>query len=185
MRLIKLLCLASTLLPASLLAATVTLDPSDGNITGLAGQPIGWGFTIINNSPVEWISFTESILVGESNPLLGVYSDFVGPQGGPTTFSVQPLDTWTESFSDASQTGIGEYLIDPSAVSGAQDSGVIRVMWEQFAGDPSTCNCSPAAFSQDVPFQLTVSNAPEPGAAWLAAVGCVWLLRRRRLSAEE
>ena len=172
MRLIKLLCLASTLLPASLLAATVTLDPSDGNITGFAGQPVGWGFTIINSSPVEWISFTESILVGETNPLLGVYSDFVGPQGGPMNFSLEPLDTWTESFSDATQTGIGEYLIDPSAVSGAQDSGVIRVMWEQFAGDPSTCNCSPAAFSQDVPFQVTVANAPEPGAAWLAAVGC-------------
>src|SRR6185369_9282233 len=61
--------------------------------------------------------------------------------------------------------------IDPGAAVGDTNSGEIRVVWESFDGDPSTCNCIPAQFSADIPFQVTVTNTPEPSAVWLIGGG--------------
>jgi hypothetical protein len=91
-----------------------------------------------------------------------------------------PSSLWTETYSHAIQTGIGEYLVAPGTPVGAQDSGVIRVEWDQWDGDPATCNCSPAQFSQDLPFQVTVASTPEPDLRWIAALGSPLLILGRR-----
>lgn len=181
MRTITMLCLTLLAALTPLRAATITLDPSSGDIIALPGVPSGWGFTVTNDSSVDTISFTGSVLVNETNPGLGLYIDLIGPQGGPAAdATLWPLGTWTEGFSDALQTGVGEFVVDPSAPLGAQDSGLIRVQWDEWAGAPATCNCSPAQFSADLPFQVTVGSVPEPESIWMVALGCSLLIIRLR-----
>jgi hypothetical protein len=182
MRLNLAVCVTFLSLCTSVTAATISLDPLSGSVDGQPGQPAGWGFTILNDSPVNWISFTNSLLIGETNPSVGGYVDFIGAQGGPVGFALPPLMTWIEAFSDPSQTGVGEFMIDPNAPAGALDSGSIRVTWEQFSNDPAICDCIPAAFSADLPFQVSVdSGAPEPGTVWLTVIGgALWLIGRQR-----
>src|SRR5579864_2695960 len=94
--------LVLALLAAPLAASVVTPDPADGNLSGAPGDTIGWGFSV-TNTPVGWISFTQSLLVNETNPSLGSYTDLIGPQGGPVNFALDPNSVWTESFSWSTQ----------------------------------------------------------------------------------
>ena len=186
MRTTILLCAAFLALPALGEAVTIQFNPPSGVVDGEQGSLVGWGFTIYNDSSTDWVSFSGSALVDESNPVLGSYSDFLGPQGGPTDFALAPLATWTQPFSDPNLTGVGEYAISASAVPGAVDSGSIQVMWDDFTGDPTTCSdCYGGSFSVDVPFQVTVdgqtSSVPEPGSLWMVLIGgaCFAGVRRR------
>lgn len=187
MRTTILLCAAFLTLPALGQAVTITFNPVSGAVDGVPGSLVGWGFTIYNESSTDWVSFSGSALVDETNPALGSYMDLLGPQGGPSDFSVAPLATWTQVFNDPDQTGVGEYAISMSAVPGAVDSGSIQVMWDDFTGDPTTCgDCFDGSFSQDVAFQVTVdgqttSSVPEPNTLWLALIGgaCFAGMRRR------
>jgi hypothetical protein len=178
MRVITFLCCVSLFTPA-VLPANILLAPDSGSISGLPGSAIGWGFVITNDSQVDWISFEGSVLINETNPGLGSYMDFIGPQGGPQNALLGRAGMWSESFSDAMQTGIGEFLIAPGTPLGALDSGDIHVFWESWDGDPATCKCGPAEFSADLPFQVT-AEAPEPDSFWVLLAGGVWLLLRQR-----
>jgi hypothetical protein len=181
MRTLTLLCLTCAAVTAPLPAATITLDPPSGDISLLPGQPFGWGFTITNDNLLDTISFTGSVLVNETNPGFGGYTDFIGPQGGPSLeATLGPSEVWTEAFSDTNQTGIGEFLLAPGTPGGAQDSGSIRVEWDEWDGDPVTCNCSAAQFSEDVSFQVSASSVPEPASLGMAALGGALLLFGRR-----
>ena len=190
MRTTILLCAAFLTLPALGQAVTITFNPVSGAVDGVPGSLVGWGFTIYNESSTDWVSFSGSALVDETNPALGSYMDLLGPQGGPSDFSVAPLATWTQAFSDPDQTGVGEYAIGISAVPGAVDSGSIQIMWDDSTGDPLTCSdCYGGSFSQDVAFQVTVdgqttSSVPEPGSFWMVLIGgaCFAAMRRRYAS---
>ena len=101
---------------AALHAGTVTLDlnPLGGSITGGPGDTVGWGFKL-TNSTADWISVTSSALTFETNPSLGVYTDFIGLQSGPLpSFALAPSTFWSETFDGVSQ-GIGSYAISSSA----------------------------------------------------------------------
>jgi hypothetical protein len=50
------------------------LDPLSGNIAGMPGANIGWGFTIANTTD-QWLFFTLSTLDFETNAALGTYTD--------------------------------------------------------------------------------------------------------------
>ncbi|HLK61820.1 MAG TPA: PEP-CTERM sorting domain-containing protein [Bryobacteraceae bacterium] len=168
-----------TLLAACLPAATLSIDPVSGIAAGGAGDTVGWGFSVFNTDPLQSISFSQSVLINETNPLLGVYTDFIGPQGGPDNFSVDPNSTWSEGFDLASQSGLGSFQIDPNAVIGSSDSGSIRVFYNLADGTPE---------SVDVPFTVQVqapSAAPEPETWSLLLVGLGLVLgsRQRRRSA--
>jgi hypothetical protein len=175
MRTTILLCASFLALPALGQAVTIVFNPPA--VDAVPGALAGWGFTIYNESSTDWVSFSGSALVDETNPALGTYTDLLGPQGGPTNYALGPLATWTQPFSDPNQTGVGEYAISISAVPGAVDSGSIRVMWDDFTSDPTTCNdCFGGSFSQDVAFQVTVdgqttSSVPEPGSLWMVLIG--------------
>src|SRR5689334_816695 len=86
-------------------AASVSLIPENGSITGVAGQTAGWGFDVVNDSPFQWISFATSFLINETNPSLGVYVDLIGAQGGPVNFALAPQTPWTEGFSGPDGAG--------------------------------------------------------------------------------
>lgn len=166
-------------LATRLSAASVQLEPLNGQVQGIPGSAVGWGFSIVNDSPVDWISFAVSFLVNETNPSLGTFIDLIGPQGGPSNFVLAPSQPWTQAFSEVDFTGVGLYLIDPAAIPGALNSGQIRIVWETFNGDPFSCNCDPTQSTMDFDVQIGVAAAaPEPGSLWLWIGGASLLALR-------
>jgi hypothetical protein len=180
-----------TILLFSMLAAAVsanadvvlTLDP--GTLKGAPGQTVGWGFTLTSD-PFFWISAVTSSPILESNPGLGQYNDLVGALGGPDGALGPARPDWTLSFEAGNQTGFAEFSIDPDAVPGTVDSGLLDLNYELFSDNPFRCSDCAVGFADlQVPFQIEVvapaASAPEPDAAWLAAAGTIalWLRRRR------
>jgi hypothetical protein len=180
--------LIATLVGVSLTAfatadTLVMLNPTSGDLTGAPGDSVGWGFDIQNTSSGLWVSFTQSFLLNETNPSVGMYTDLIGPQGGPVNFELGPNTSWDEAFDAAAQSGVGSFLIDPAAVIGSVDSGSIRILWDEYTGDPQTCSdCRATEFSVDLPFSVTVDPVPEPSTIWLALAGglLVGVRRMRR-----
>ncbi len=184
------LTLSSLLLLAACGAAQasviVNLDPPSGNITGWAGDSVGWGFTLTSDS-TAWISVLTSFLIDETNPALGAYTDFIGSQGGPVNAVLAPgAPPWTETFDSNSQLGVGSFSIDPSAAIGATDSGILNVEYETFSGDPNVCGSCDTGFADTTAaFSIQVTPTPEPRAlGWLTGfillVGQASGLSRRR-----
>jgi hypothetical protein len=182
---------------AHLSAGTVDLQlsPLDGAIAGLPGDHIGWGFTITNNSGL-WLFFTSSTLDSETNPgLLANYTDYMGINNGNDTLGPLPVvdnnlgTTWTATYSFLSQTGVGDYQIDPGAGIGLSDSGTITIYYQGFDCNPNVCSpnetdgTASAAFS--VSTQTPASTVPEPASTVplaVSALGWAGLLLRRRFA---
>src|SRR5260370_33029050 len=107
-----------TLLAGKLAAATISIDPVSGIAAGSPGDIVGWGFSAYNTDLLQSISFSQSVLINETNTLLRVYLDLIGPQGGPDNFSLDPNSTWSEGFDFSNQFGLGYFAIDANAVTG-------------------------------------------------------------------
>lgn len=178
-------------------APILTLDQPD--LVGLPGQAVGWGFQATNQIQTappageepEWITFTGSLLLSESNPSIGVYVDLIGSLGGPENFVLPPgYGPWTVGFDFSQFLGLGIYFIEPQVVPGAVNSGVIRVLYERWSDDPNQCGeCNLGSGELDLAFSVTVTDTlpepvPEPGTwalvagAWLAVMG--WRQHRAR-----
>jgi hypothetical protein len=46
---------------------------------------------------------------------------------------------WTQTFDSLNQTGIGSFTLDPGAIPGSSDSGVILVLYASYVGGPNVC----------------------------------------------
>jgi hypothetical protein len=160
------------LLAGSLPATTFSTLPGSGVLTGAPGETVGWGFSSTNDDFFQSISFSQSILVNETNPLLGIYIDLIGPQGGPVNFAVDAGQTWSEGFSNVNQVGLGTFTIDPGAAPGSSDSGSIRVFFNFADSTPG---------SIDVPFFVFVAgdSVPEPVTGWMILLGGTGMVLRR------
>ena len=138
-------------------------DPPDGVLSGLAGSTVGWGFTV-QSDPLAWTSITGVLLLGESNPRLGVFIDLITPQGGPVS-GVLPAGApdWVQAFNALNFLGLGSYSIDPLATAGDQDEGTFLVLYETFSDNPATCGgCFVDSGAAFLPFAVNVVDAPEP-----------------------
>ena len=170
--------------PLSANTANLTLLPS-GSILGTPGGPAsGWGFRLDWESPVgDWLSVTVSSLTFETNPGMGAYSDFIGPQGGPTDNAMAPDTSWIEAFSLATSQGIGEYAVYGSQPLGAYNSGTLVVNYDLFDGDPMLGASQIDSGQLSAPFGVTA--VPEPSSLILVALMLVplgwrvWMVRRR------
>jgi hypothetical protein len=148
----------------SLSAAGVTLllNPPGGALLILPGQTSGWDFTLDNPTP-DWISVTSSALTFESNPSLGVYSDFIGLQGGPLpSFAVAPFDSWSQAFDGVSQ-GLGSYTVFLSSAPFAEDTGLVMVNFDVFNGDPTNGGAQTGSSSVTAPFTVDIAAPPATG----------------------
>jgi len=146
---------------------SITIDPSNGSIQGEAGSQVGWGFTLANTS-TDWISVVASNLIDQTDPGLGEYSDFIGPQGGPRASVVAPLASWNEAYDFSQDLGLGSFAISAPAAAGAVDSGIIDVQLAFYSENPNLCHtCSVGFETVDVPFSVTVAGTPEPSSEFL------------------
>lgn len=165
----------------------VSLIPASATISGHPGQTIGWGFHVTPDASY-WTSFSSSFTILETNPALGIYTDFIGAQGGPVNFTLPPASAnWNQAFSNNAQTGLGSFTIDSAALAGDTDSGLLAVDYTFYTRDPSSCGfCFAANAETLIPF--TVQAVPEPGTGllFIAAVSVVAILAHfRNLAAKR
>jgi len=188
-------------------STTLTLDPTDGALTGLPGTTVGWGFTFTNDADFAVITGTEFCTSASSDlpagclladPSFGTYTDFAGSQFlviGPSP-ETSPI---TQPFDNIGMTGMGSFAIDPSA-SGAV-TGDIVVTYDLYSLSPNDPDftlddeisggnvlIAPASITAGAP-----TATPEPGLLPLLAAGLLGVVmwqsprfrRKERLAARR
>jgi hypothetical protein len=160
--------------------AALTLTPASGVVWGApGGAATGWGFSLQWDGVTNWLSVTSVQFQFQTNPGLGTFTDFMGPQGGPVDFAVQPATTWSQAFNFGASQGLGAYQVAAGQPLGAQNSGSLVVNYDVFDGDPGTVGTY--VTSGSVAANATV-NAPEPLALGeLAAMVLGVFIARRKL----
>jgi hypothetical protein len=177
------LCMAAALTGVPAGAATLQLNPPD--ISGVAGEVIGWDVTIENDT--NYVIVESSIFCTGpysdscANPL-GVYTDLIGPAFvfvGPSNSPVGP-------------TPVGTFEINAGASVGDTVSGTIFITYSLYSRSPEDPDFNPiddrievdpaylsAAASVTVVDQTPI---PEPATSALFGVGlsAVALFVRRR-----
>jgi hypothetical protein len=164
---------------AAIAGPIVTFDLSGGAISGAPGDTIGWGFTV-QSDPGMMTSFLSSFTLFETNPSIGSYTDFIGAQGGPVGFTLPAgAADWIEPFDPIQQTGAGSFTIDPGALIGAQDNGVIHIEYQLFPSTSSSLCDTFCSGSIELPFQVTVvAPVPEPATWGMGLMGLALLTIR-------
>jgi hypothetical protein len=178
---------------------TLTLDPTNGTLTGAPGQTVGWGFTLDNSTDYLLVTGTQFCGGGSTPPFcnalspnLGTYTDFAGPQFlvvGPTPES----PSLSQTYDNTLQTGLGSFAINPTAALGSSVTGSIELTYDLYSVDPNAPNFNPNADQISVGNFLVTGatvdvaspvSVPEPGtlplmAAAMGAFGLVCARNRR------
>ena len=154
---------------------TLTLLPVSGNVAGLPGTVVGWGFTLTFNDPSDWVILTGSAFTG--SPVYGTYVDYLSLAtaplyvAGPAPESSIVQQTWDFS----SKLGIGEFDINATAVPGAVIAGNLIVHYSVFSQDPNDPNFNPDTSTVVADATLSaaaqVDVAPEPSSLLLMLGG--------------
>jgi len=181
----KLIWQAVMLVAAAQLAhasALLTLSPASGVISGYAGTTIGWGYTITNTDPGEWLVLDDFSISPAIPSYLGTFTDF-------TAFNfilVGPSSAVSQDFDPVLLTGVGSFTIAPNAPTGAQFFGIV-MEYDLFSVDPTSGDFDPVLDTISTGNQLEdpagINIVPEP-ATWLAMVAAFGLLgglARKRL----
>ncbi len=122
-------------LTASADPVSLSLTPSSGTVSGMPGDTVGWGYTIDNGTD-DYLIVANSYfcepgqdpLFTTCTPALGTYNDFIATNGT----LIAPDDMGNQSFDAGAGSGVGEYVIDPSATPGESDAGSIVVLYDLF-----------------------------------------------------
>jgi hypothetical protein len=164
---------------------TLTLTPSSGTVSGLPGDTVGWGFSLDNDTG-DYLSVANSYFCAGTedpafttcSPTLGAstYTDFIANNG---TF-LNPDTSTSQSFDAATQSGVGEYTIDSSALAGQMDTGTIVVLYNLYDANFDQAGGT-MELSAPAEVQITgaISAVPEPRLAMLLALGLAALIARR------
>jgi hypothetical protein len=181
-RLLSVTALAVVMTGTMASAPLLTLNPSNGVVSGTPGSTVGWGFTLSNDSGFlvpSLIVFCEGAFNAGCTPTFGTFTDFAAQAQfnvvGPTV---------TETFNNATQQGIGSFTINSNAPTSVSDVGTIFLVYDTFSCNILDDNCNPTqtAFSQllsapaSVNIVGTAAAVPEPGTACFAAVGLALLV---------
>jgi hypothetical protein len=167
--------IAFTILAVSMLCSiawadgvpTLTLDPTNGAISGAPGATIGWGFTITNATDFLVVSSSDFCVGAITSPCsngLGTYADFIGPQFqvvGPSPEST----SLTQALDLLAQTGMGSFTINPGALPGDSVTGEIVVTYDLFSVDPNSPTFNPTLDTVSTGDMLTAgASVSVPGA---------------------
>jgi hypothetical protein len=164
---------------------SISLSPSSGPVTGGPGQAVGWGFTLTDSSPTDFIVLGNSSFVG--TPLYGSYTDYIASSSqlyvaGPFPESSNIVSPWNQ----ASQWGTGEFDLYSTDPVGTIFSGVLNIQYDVFSVDPNDPSFVPdvdtvgsGTFSENISVEVT----PEPS-TWtlmlLPFAGLIFFAARRQ-----
>lgn len=162
--------LSLTLGGAAHAAPLLTLNPSVGPAYAQPGDTTGWGFTLTAD-PLEWTTIIGTVVLNQTLPTLGQFTDFISGQGGPLGGVLGPgAPDWVQYFDPFSGTGFGSYRIDPSALPGDVDTGTFLVLYETFSDNPNTCgSCFTGSGALTVDYAVVAT--PEPSTWVLGLLG--------------
>lgn len=155
------------LFSVSSLAADIyafSLIPAGGNIGGAPGAPIGWGYSIENQSSSLWLVTTN--LDG------GVFQ-----HGTPSIFfdfpDLAPGETVTVTYDAALFTGLQQLVWDTTAPVGFINSGSFVLGAEWWSGDPlNSGQFQFVAPDASASYTATVVT-PEPATGAIAVLAAV------------
>jgi hypothetical protein len=195
-RILQLSFAAACLTLAVRATPTFSFDAAGGNLTGVAGGTVGWGFMISDPNEFVFISQTNFCPVSATVlsdvpvncPLTAEYNSFAfnTPIIGPSPDS----PTLTESFNPATSMGYGNFNIASNAPPGPI-VGEIAIIYDLFTGDPNT---DPNAnqiggdtlFTLDASITVINPSTPEPESMALMALGlAIAAAAGRRLKSGE
>lgn len=152
---------------------TFTLIPPSGEVEGAPGQTVGWGFTLMNNTPNYVIVDSSNYCGVGGNP---IFTDCTTPYNPPTQFGpsygtytdyiasnttvLAPGQTLTEDFDATTMTGVGAYMIYPTAPVGAMDTGNIFISYYTCSTNPFTVGCASSSGDMflSAPASVTVTS---------------------------
>jgi hypothetical protein len=167
-------CMGTFALAGTVNSYTFTLDPSSGNIEGTPGSTIGWGYTITNDSTVDWLVTV--------NLASDAFSDGT-PDASLFAFPLlAPLATVTVPYDPSINGGLFALTWDSTAIAGFVDDGDFTLSAEWWTGSP----LAGGSFIQDTPDQTASYSAtvaspgttvPEPNSMVTLAVGLLVLLK--------
>lgn len=124
------------------------LIPSSGNVSGMAGSTVGWGYSITNQSSADWLVTTnltaDSFLDG--TPSLVFDFPIVGPG-----------QTATETFNASTGVGLYQLTWDANAPMGFVNSGDFVLSAQWWNGNPANGG-------------TLIADAPDTSAAYAATV---------------
>lgn len=185
MKRLILLGFALTLLACPAMASpTLTLLPTNGDISGQPGTTIGWGFSITN---------TENFLIPTSfqflpSSTLGTFTDFTG-EPFYNFFVVGPGypdgTTVTQAFDPNLGTGVGSFTIANTASLWQSAIGNIIMTYDLYSVSPYEWDSlgyvpDPIATDQVLTVAARVNVVPLPGAVWLLGSGLLGLVGLKR-----
>src|ERR1700730_4102365 len=123
---------------------SLTLDPTNGALTGPAGSTVGWGFTFTNlGSDFAVITSTDfcvGVITSPCGTSFGTYTDLAGPQFVPVGPPPES-SSFAEVFNNSLGTGLGSFLIDPAATGTV--IGQILLSFDLFNVDPNSLGFDP------------------------------------------
>ena len=166
----------ATFSPASPLLPTITTIPASGNVSGPPGSVVGWGFTLTNLDPSDWVILTGSSFTGSQ--VQGTYVDYLSLASAPVYVAGPSPEssTITQTWNLASQLGLGEFDINPTAAPGLI-TGNIVVHYSEFSQDPNDPNFDPDTSTVIADATLSapasIGVVPEPGTLGLIFAGAL------------
>jgi hypothetical protein len=158
--------------------AILTLSPSSGTVSGLAGESTGWGFTIFNDEDYIEITSAQFCVEPVSFPVclpstLGTFTDFISVNG----LIVGPGETVSEDFDPGLLTGVGMFDIDPSAAEDSIDLGQIVLTFNVYSLHPDDPDAELKFTDQVAAADAGVMvGAPEPQSLALVLAGFLAIL---------
>ena len=171
---------------------TLTLIPANGMISGRPGQTVGWGFTLTNDT--DYLLVTAADFCSDVNcfnhPSDGSFTDFIAQFNFIVVGPPPEKSTVSQPFNASLLTGVGSFLVSPSATPGELIAGLIVLTYDLYSVSPNDPNFNPNIdtistgnlISTDA--EVKVSTIPEPGTLLLllSGLGLSWLARLRRRS---
>ena len=150
---------------------TLTLLPATGQVAGLPGTVVGWGFTLTYTDPSDWVILTGSEFTG--SPVYGTYVDYLSLGSAPLYVAgpAPEFSTVQQAWVSSSMLGVGEFDINPTALIDAVIKGNIVVHYSVFSMDPNDPSFNPD--TSTVVADATLSEAaqitvtPEPSSLLL------------------
>jgi hypothetical protein len=170
-----LLCVSTA--SAAPLTFSFDLLPAGGAISGEAGETIGWGYTI-NNESDSWLE----IFSLNADPF-----QYAAPDSSIFDFPIlAPGATATVSYDAAAVAGLFQLTWDAAAPVGFTNIGTFVLLGQFYDADPfGGGNLLGETFEQSAPYSTTVTAAapvPEPGTLLLMGTGAAGLWLRRRIA---